>query len=71
MSIRFWKRWLRNKEGATAVEYAVLLALIVVVCVVAVDYVGDDTRATFQYMMFRMNHPDSRPNVNIHSFMHH
>ena len=40
-------QFLRDDEGATAVEYAVMLALIVGVCVGAVLSLGDATAASF------------------------
>jgi pilus assembly protein Flp/PilA len=40
-------RFLREEEGPTAVEYAVMLALIVVVCLVAISALGHNANATF------------------------
>lgn len=37
----------RDEEGATAVEYAVMLALIIVVCIGAVQTVGSNASKTF------------------------
>jgi pilus assembly protein Flp/PilA len=39
--------FLQSEDGPTAVEYAVMLALIVAVCMVAVQSVGTNTAATF------------------------
>ena len=36
-------RVLREDEGATAVEYAVMLALILMICFVAITTVGQNT----------------------------
>ena len=41
------ERFLRQEEGPTAVEYAVMLALIVVVCLVAITALGTSANATF------------------------
>jgi pilus assembly protein Flp/PilA len=41
-------RFLKNEEGPTAVEYAVMLALIVVVCIGAIQALGSNANATFQ-----------------------
>jgi pilus assembly protein Flp/PilA len=41
------QRFLRNEDGPTAVEYAVMLALIIVVCLVAITALGTTTNATF------------------------
>lgn len=38
---------LQNEDGPTAVEYAVMLALIIVVCIVAVTAVGTQASTTF------------------------
>ncbi len=50
MLLRFSKsirRFFRNEEGPTAVEYAVMLALIVVVCLTAIRAVGANAKNTF------------------------
>ena len=39
--------FLKEEDGPTAVEYAVMLALIVVVCIVAVGRIGTNANATF------------------------
>ena len=41
------QRFLRDEDGPTAVEYAVMLALIIVVCVAAVTTLGGNAKATF------------------------
>jgi pilus assembly protein Flp/PilA len=40
--------FLKEEDGPTAVEYAVMLALIVVVCIGAVQAVGTSASAKFQ-----------------------
>ena len=40
-------RFLREEDGPTAVEYAVMLALIVVVCITAITTVGTKANDTF------------------------
>ena len=40
-------RFLQNEDGPTAVEYAVMLALIIVVCIAAITTVGTKANATF------------------------
>jgi len=42
--------FLRNEEGPTAVEYAVMLALIIVVCITAVSTLGSNSSNTFNYV---------------------
>ena len=40
-------KFLKNEEGPTAVEYAVMLALIIVVCIAAITTLGTNANATF------------------------
>jgi pilus assembly protein Flp/PilA len=40
-------KFLKNEDGPTAVEYAVMLALIIVVCITAVATLGSNARNTF------------------------
>jgi pilus assembly protein Flp/PilA len=42
------KRFLVSEDGPTAVEYAVMLALIVVVCLTAIQTIGSNANTTFQ-----------------------
>jgi pilus assembly protein Flp/PilA len=42
--------FLRNEEGPTAVEYAVMLALIIVVCITAVATMGSNASNTYTYV---------------------
>jgi pilus assembly protein Flp/PilA len=39
--------FLRNEDGPTAVEYAVMLALIIVVCIAAIATLGSNANLTF------------------------
>jgi pilus assembly protein Flp/PilA len=41
--MRFWRRLLTETEGATAVEYAVMLAMILIAVITAVGTVGSQT----------------------------
>jgi pilus assembly protein Flp/PilA len=41
------QRFFVSEDGPTAVEYAVMLALIVIVCLGAIRAVGTNTNATF------------------------
>ena len=41
------KRFLVSEDGPTAVEYAVMLALIVIVCLTAISTIGTNANATF------------------------
>jgi pilus assembly protein Flp/PilA len=40
-------RFLKQEDGPTAVEYAVMLALIVVVCIAAITTIGTNANSTF------------------------
>jgi pilus assembly protein Flp/PilA len=40
-------RFLKSEDGPTAVEYAVMLALIIVVCLAAITVIGTKTSETF------------------------
>jgi pilus assembly protein Flp/PilA len=42
--------FLKNEDGPTAVEYAVMLALIVVVCITAITTLGTNSNNTFSYV---------------------
>ena len=41
------KRFLASDDGPTAVEYAVMLALIIVVCIGAITTLGSNANQTF------------------------
>jgi pilus assembly protein Flp/PilA len=40
--------FLKREDGPTAVEYAVMLALIIVVCIAAITTLGQNANTTFQ-----------------------
>jgi pilus assembly protein Flp/PilA len=42
--------FVKNEDGPTAVEYAVMLALIIVVCIGAIQLVGTNANAKFSYV---------------------
>ena len=39
--------FIRKEDGPTAVEYAVMLALIIVVCLVAIQLLGQNANSAF------------------------
>jgi pilus assembly protein Flp/PilA len=41
------QRFLVSEDGPTAVEYAVMLALIVIVCLTAIKSIGTNANTTF------------------------
>ena len=46
--IHFLRKLLREEDGPTAVEYAVMLAMIVMVCIVAIRSMGLATAGSFE-----------------------
>ena len=42
--------FLKKEDGPTAVEYAVMLALIIVVCITAITALGSNASNTFSYV---------------------
>ena len=46
-TIRHLVEFLKAEDGPTAVEYAVMLALIVVVCIAAITNLGQNVNSTF------------------------
>jgi pilus assembly protein Flp/PilA len=48
------RRFLTTEDGPTAVEYAVMLALIVVVCLVAITALGTNANKTFSNVALNM-----------------
>ncbi len=42
--------FLKNEDGPTAVEYAVMMALIIVVCLASVTTLGTNANNTYSYV---------------------
>jgi pilus assembly protein Flp/PilA len=42
------RRFLVAEDGPTAVEYAVMLSLIIIVCLAAITSIGDNANSAFQ-----------------------
>ena len=42
--------FLKREDGPTAVEYAVMLALIIVVCIIAITALGSNASGTFDFV---------------------
>ena len=51
------KRFIQEEEGATAVEYAVMLVLIIVVCIAAITFVGKSASNAFNTVATTLNRP--------------
>ena len=43
----FFKRFIQEEEGATAVEYAVMIVLIIVVCLAVITTLGTNVQTAF------------------------
>jgi pilus assembly protein Flp/PilA len=48
--IRGVVEFLKREDGPTAVEYAIMLALIIVVCIAAITALGSNASQTFSYV---------------------
>ena len=49
------QKFLRDEDGATAVEYAVMLVLIIVVCIAAVTILGQKVNNRFKNVADSIN----------------
>ena len=47
---RFLKRFIQEEEGATAVEYVIMIALIAAVIIGVVTSIGQETEATYNFV---------------------
>ncbi len=52
---QFVKNFIQAEDGPTAVEYAVMLALIVVVCIAAITALGSNANGTFTKISTTVN----------------
>lgn len=48
-------QFLKREDGPTAVEYAVMLALIIVVCIIAITALGSNASGTFKYVSTKVS----------------
>lgn len=42
------QKFMKSEDGPTAVEYAIMLALIIIVCLAAIQSVGTQANSAFQ-----------------------
>ena len=49
------KRFVREEDAPTAVEYAVMLALIIIVCLAAITLVGTSAKGIFNEIAAALN----------------
>jgi pilus assembly protein Flp/PilA len=47
--------FLKREDGPTAVEYAVMLALIIVVCIIAITALGSNASGTFNFVATKVS----------------
>ena len=51
--------FLKKEDGPTAVEYAVMLALIIVVCIAAITTLGSNAISTFSFVASAVKPPST------------
>ena len=56
---KFFKRFIQEEEGATAVEYAVMIVLIIVVCLGVVTLLGTEVKNAFNTVQSSMSKANS------------
>lgn len=49
------QRFLKSEDGPTAVEYAIMLALIVIVCLTAIQAIGTNANSAFNDIATQLN----------------
>jgi pilus assembly protein Flp/PilA len=49
------QRFLKSEDGPTAVEYAIMLALIVIVCLAAIQAIGTNASSKFNEIAEQLN----------------
>ena len=48
INLAFWSEFSENESGATAVEYCIVLSLIIIVCLISIAAIGTATSAVFE-----------------------
>jgi len=51
----FVRKLIRSQEGPTAVEYSVMLMLIIMICLAAIALIGTETNTTYETMSRSLN----------------
>jgi pilus assembly protein Flp/PilA len=49
------QKFMKSEDGPTAVEYAIMLALIVIVCLTAIQAVGTAANSAFEDVTTQLN----------------
>ena len=57
--MKFFNKLRRNEEGATAIEYGLIAALIAVAAITALGNLGDEVSTTFAKVDTAMENSDS------------
>lgn len=55
--MNFVKKFIREEDGVTAIEYGLLAALIVLVCIVAITAVGTNLNLVFESIRDKLAAP--------------
>ena len=53
--MKFFSKLRRNEEGATAIEYGLIAALVAVAAITALNSLGDEVSQTFQTVSDEMS----------------
>lgn len=53
--LKYIKQFLKSEDGPTAVEYAVMLALIVATCLTSIGLLSNQTAASFDNSSAQLN----------------
>ncbi len=53
--------FLKNEDGPTAVEYAIMMALIIVICVFSITALGTNSSNTYSYVATQVKVKGARP----------
>jgi pilus assembly protein Flp/PilA len=59
--IRLMRRIFRDRRGATAVEYGLILALIVIAMLLALSSLAQETNDKWNYVSSKVNEASDRP----------
>jgi len=52
---KFFKKFIQDEEGATAVEYAVMIVLIIVACIAIIGTLGGQVNDAFTAVSDKIN----------------
>jgi len=58
------ERFMKSEDGPTAVEYAVMLALIVIVCIASITSIGTEVNSTFENIQGELQTANANATTN-------